>query len=144
MRFPFLFLPLFFFVPLFLSSTLLSFIRSLSLSPSIQLTKSKEWIPSWEANSFSTVHGIFRILKRTQNSLPFSQQPATCHFPKSDEYRPYPPNLLIWDRLQYISIRSYVFQVFNILQVYPPKHAIFSAPVALHAPPISLSLLLLP
>ena len=75
-----------------------------------------------------------------EGSLPHSQQPATCPYPRPARSSPYPHIPLPEDPSLYNPpIYGWVFQVVSFLQVSPPKLCIHlsTPPYALHAPPIS-------
>ena len=66
--------------------------------------------PSWEANRFSASQEFPRILCNTEGSLPHSQVPANCPYPKPSRSSPYSHILLPEDPSWY----------------YPPIYACFS------------------
>ena len=67
-----------------------------------------------------------------EGSLPYSQVPATCPYPKPARSSPYPYIPLPLDPSQYNPpIYAWVFQVVSFLQVSPPKPCI-----RLSSPPI--------
>ena len=75
-----------------------------------------------------------------EGSLPHSQVPATCPYPKQArsspyQYIPLPENPSDY----YPPIYASVFQVVSFPQGFPPKSCIrlASRPQVLHAPPIS-------
>ena len=75
-----------------------------------------------------------------EDSLPHSQQPATCPYPEPDQSSPYSHIPLPEDPSQYYPpIYALVSQVVSFPQVSPPKPCIrlSSPPYALHALPIS-------
>jgi hypothetical protein len=60
------------------------------LSQTALLTKSMEKNLSWEPNSRSAGQEILRFFIEPEGSLPFSQEPATGHYPKpDDEFAPH-------------------------------------------------------
>ena len=60
-----------------------SLTHSLPHSLTHSLTNSMEQSPSWEANRFSASQEIPRILWKPECSLPHSQMPAICPYPKA-------------------------------------------------------------
>jgi hypothetical protein len=54
------------------------------------LTYSMEKSPYWEANRFEASQEIPRHFMEPEGTLPHSQVPATCPYPKADQSNPYP------------------------------------------------------
>ena len=79
-----------------------------------------------------------------EGALPNSQLLSTRPYPETPRSSPYPHILLTEDPSQYYPpIYTWVSQMVSFLQVSPPKPCIHlsSHPYALHAPPISFSIL---
>ena len=82
-----------------------------------------------------------------EDSLPYSQVPATCPCPEPARSSPYLHIPLPGDPSYYYPpIYSWFSQVFFFLQVFLPKPCtrLSSPPYALHAPPISFFSILSP
>jgi len=82
-----------------------------------------------------------------EGSLPPSQVPTTCSYPEAPQSSPYSHTPLPEDQSSYYTpIYTWVSQVVSFLQVSPPKPCISlsSQPYVLHAPPISVFLILSP
>jgi hypothetical protein len=89
----------------------------------------------------------FPSFMEPEDSLPYSQQTATCPYLEPDRPSPCPLNHNLQIHInKFFPIYAYISQVTSFAQVSPPKPYIrlSSLPSVLHAPPISFLLILSP